>query len=160
LTPPAVYRYHESVPEVPKSSDFDADPMDDGLTAQQHRAIDLMLMEPKLGNVAATVGISDRGLYKWTHDQKFRDVLRRRQREAFSQSTRRLTQLAPEAVETLADLVKNGTSKDSCRLSAAKAILDLGHSAIELDEVVEQVEKIEMRMTAMEGRRNEAQGDS
>ncbi|MFZ7125492.1 MAG: hypothetical protein ACOWWM_04965 [Desulfobacterales bacterium] len=51
-----------------------------------------------------------------------------------------------KAVRTLIEIMENSDSPASCRVSAAKALLDLGVKAVEIEDIESRVSKIEQQM--------------
>ena len=59
---------------------------EDGLTPRQGRAVEALLREPTAARAAASVGINQRTLRRWTQVPAFRAALLRARREAFGQA--------------------------------------------------------------------------
>lgn len=88
------------------------------LNTKQMRAIELIInCKMNRTELAEEVGVSERTLYNWMRcNEEFRNALEWYRKEVYKD-------YAPEAVETVVNLMRNGSS-DKVRFAAAKDILD------------------------------------
>lgn len=114
-----------------------------GLTSRQERAIDALLHDPTLARAAATVGINERTLRRWTRTPVFRSALLRARREAFSQAIGLTQRYAPVAVATLVKVMNDTGAGASAKVTAAAILLKFGREGIELEDLAERVEALE-----------------
>lgn len=92
------------------------------LSPQQELALDLFATGKTVTQVAEALGVSRQTASKWlNHNREFREALRERRREQWQQWQARLLALVPEALDTVATLLKDGTPQQ--RRWAAQYIL-------------------------------------
>jgi hypothetical protein len=129
----------------------------DGLTSQQHAAIEAMLHEPTLFRAAAVAGVSERTLRRWLQEPVFRGAMFLARREAFGQAIGLTQRYAPVAVATLVKVMNDAHSSASAKVTAAGVLLKFGREGIELDDLAERVEALERsRVTVKQLGQNEA----
>ncbi len=92
------------------------------LSPQQELALDLFATGKTVTQVAEALGVSRQTVSKWlNHNRDFREALRERRREQWQQWQSRLLALVPEALDTVATLLKDGAPQE--RRWAAQYIL-------------------------------------
>ncbi len=112
------------------------------LTAEQIKAIDLLLVLPTLGAVAKEVGVDPRTLYRWMRTPLFSSELRAAQRLSIRQNIRGITAMAATAMKTLVDLMVY-SSDHKVRFDSANAALERlfdADLALSADEDVDEEE--------------------
>ncbi|MCF8567723.1 hypothetical protein LLE49_23670 [Alicyclobacillus tolerans] len=82
-------------------------------------------------------------LWRWLQEPDFKEQYRAAKSEAFHQAIGRLQQVSSVAVDTLESVMKDTEAPHSSRVSAAKTVLDISGKAIEMDEMMERIEKLE-----------------
>ena len=93
------------------------------LSADQHKAIELLLVTPTLGAVARKVKVDPRTLYRWMRDPDFAAELRTAQRQVIRQNLRGIANMGATAIKTLTELM--GAKKDPrLRFEAAQHALE------------------------------------
>lgn len=85
------------------------------LSAQQYQAIRYMIEGRKQDDVAKEVGVSARTIRNWLQNEDF-------QKEYRKEVQKVMDYLSGEAINTLADLMRNSSS-DTVRLNACRDIL-------------------------------------
>lgn len=113
------------------------------LTPKQQRAIGALLSAPTIRKAAEEVGVTDRTLHEWLRNPEFKAEYRTAQREAFKHSIAIAQKYMPHAVQTLVKIMADDVAPHSAKVSAATALMKYGRESIELDDVVERVEKLE-----------------
>jgi hypothetical protein len=113
------------------------------LSRKREQAIAALLSASTLVEAAKAAGIGDRTLWRWLQDPHFQTAYRQARRDAVGQAIARLQQVASTAVDTLESVMKSSAARDSARVAAARAVLELGVRAIELED-------LEARLTALE----------
>lgn len=116
----------------------------EGLTVQESAAVAALLSAPTLAEAAQQVGMHERTLRRWLADKDhFRRALRAEQRAVLATVTARLQQVATKAVGALEAVMDDATAPHSARVTAARAVLELAHERIDLDDVTERLEALE-----------------
>ncbi len=122
----------------------------EGLTAKQERAIAALLAHPTVEKAADEVGVTRQTLHRWMGEAVFGDAFRKARRETFTHSVSMAQKYAPAALNSLASIMMDKAAPPSARVAASKAVLDFGREALELDDVVQRMEKIEADMAERE----------
>ncbi len=113
------------------------------LTPTKERAIIALLNEQTMSRAAETAEISQRTLYRWLREPEFSRAYREARREAFGQAIALTQRYAPLAVNTLAQIMMDGSAPPSSKVAAATTILRFGREGIELDDLAARVEALE-----------------
>lgn len=91
------------------------------LTAQQHRALDLIAAGSRDSEVAENLGVNRTTVWRWRHyDSEFQAELNLRRYELSQAATERLRSLVPCALDAIAEELEGPR-----KLRAAATILDL-----------------------------------
>lgn len=106
-------------------------------------AIIALLTAPNIEAAAQTAGVSDTTIYRWLKLPEFQEGLREARKQAVSLAINNLQQSTATAVKVLQDVAKNEDAPASARVSAAKSILDMALKAVELDDIIGRLKKIE-----------------
>jgi len=113
-------------------------------TPKQRRALAELLTTGDKVQAAKAAGVSRRTLYRWLHQDAFRQALQAAETEALGELSRNLVRLAGKAARTLEDAMDNA-EKDGQRIRAADIVLA---RLLQLRELVD----IEQRLQALEER--------
>ena len=113
------------------------------ITAKQEKAIMELLRNPTVRDASQQAGVGERTLWRWLQEDDFREAYMEARKQAFSRALGLLQQALSEAVLVLKDVMSNPDSRDSSRVSSAKAILDTGLKAMELDDLEERISRLE-----------------
>jgi hypothetical protein len=122
----------------------------DKLTPKQQRAIAALLSAPTIRKAAEEVGVTDRTVHEWLRDRVFKAAYREAQRESFKHSIAITQKYMPHAVQTLVQIMADKDAPKNVRVTAALGLMKYGRESIELDDVVERVEKLEADTAARE----------
>lgn len=122
----------------------------DTLTAKQGTAIAALLSSPTIAKAAEAAKVGERTLYKWLKVPAFKAAYREAQRESFKHAVGMCQKYLPHAVQTLVKVMAKDDAPESAKVSAASALMKFGRESIELDDVVERVEKLEADTEARE----------
>jgi hypothetical protein len=115
-----------------------------GKFSRKHeQAISALLTQPTLAEAATTVGVGEATLRRWLQQESFQAAYRQARREAIGQAIARLQQVTTTAVTTLEAVMTDPGAKESARVTAARAVLELAIRAVELED-------LEARMVALE----------
>jgi hypothetical protein len=123
-----------------------------GKFSRKHeQAISALLTQPTLAEAATAVGVGEATLRRWLQQEYFQTVYRRARREAVGQAMARLQHVTTVAVNTLEAVMTDATARESAKVTAARAVLELAIRAVELED-------LEVRIAALEHRLAEANG--
>lgn len=121
------------------------------LSRKQELAIISLLMEPTITVAAEKTGVSEATLWRWLQQEQFQEAYREAKRQAVAQAIARLQQVSSEAVNTLREIMLDGEAKDTARVTAAKAVLEMAVKGIELDDLVARIETLEKAINNQKG---------
>jgi len=113
------------------------------ITAKQEKAIMELLRNPTVRDASQQAQVGERTLWRWLQEDDFREAYMEARKQAFSRALGLLQQALSEAVLVLKDVMNNPDTRDSSRVSSAKAILDTGLKAMELDDLEERISRLE-----------------
>lgn len=116
---------------------------DDGLTPEQEGAIAGLIAQPTIAKAAEAAGVGERTVYRWLRDDKFRAAYRNARRQVFSQAIALCQRYTPVAVQVLAKVMTDPAANNAAKVAAASAVLKFGRESIELDDLVERIERLE-----------------
>jgi len=111
--------------------------------AQRELAISALLTRPSIKAAAETAGICESTLTRWLREDQFKRDYRRARQEIVSQSTARLQARISEAVDVLFAIAGDTEAAPSARVSAARTIIETAHKAVEVEDLLERVERLE-----------------
>jgi transposase-like protein len=112
------------------------------LTHKQEKAIMLLLQNKKIEEVAQELKISQVTLYRWLKQENFKERFNEVRQELFNEALNSLKTLTKQAIDTLEDILKNGT-KETSRVTASKTVLELALRLKEVEELEKRVEELE-----------------
>ena len=112
------------------------------LTHKQEKAIMLLLQNKKIEEVAQELKISQVTLYRWIKQENFRQRFSEVRQELFNEALDSLKTLTKQAIDTLDDILRNGT-KETSRVTASKTVLELALRLKEVEELEKRVEELE-----------------
>src|SRR3954447_16009007 len=140
-------RKAKACPELSGSKPSDDEVVDgeDGVTGPQSKAIADLLQEPTMQRAAEVAGVTVRTLQRWQKETAFRRALLRARREAFGQAVGLTQRLAPMAVATFAQVMKDPAAPAAAKVSAAVALLKFGREGIEMEDFAERLEALERK---------------
>jgi transposase-like protein len=112
------------------------------LTHKQEKAIMLLLQNKKIEEVAQELKISQVTLYRWLKQDAFKERFNEVRQELFTEALNSLKTLTKQAIDTLDDILRNGT-KETSRVTASKTVLELALRLKEVEELEKRVEELE-----------------
>ena len=112
-----------------------------GLSTKQRKAIAALLASSTHAQAAEIVGVGERTISRWLTEPDFRAELRDAESQVISEANRQLIQHQGAAIETLAEIMANGTEGN--RRLAAVAILGHAQHAVEIQNLIERIERLE-----------------
>lgn len=120
------------------------------LTPKQQRAIDALLSEPTTKGAAETAGCAEVTLHRWLKQPAFQSALKAARAELLEITRTALQSAGKDAVETLKEVMNDTGAKGSERVSAAKAVLEIGLKLQEIFNMGERLKEIENKLKALE----------
>ena len=118
------------------------------LPRKQEAAISALLSSRNIEEAAKTIKVSSSTLRRWMRLPEFESAYLRARREAVAQAFARLQQSSSAAGGLLLKLMIE--SKDSTRLQAAKCILELASKALDTEDVLVRLARLEERYKLLE----------
>lgn len=115
------------------------------LSRKMETAIVALLNQPTLTLAAEASGISETTLWRWLQREDFAKAYKKARKQAVNQAIAHIQKISGEAVDTLREVMNNGT-KETARVTAARAILELTLKAYEIEDLEERIEALERRM--------------
>lgn len=118
--------------------------------ARQERALTCLLQGMTHAAVCEETGVSDRQLTRWLNDEAFRDFqdeLRRRQTALTEATMRRMQSRMNDAPDILWTIAHDPSATSSARVSAAKALIELGMRLSEATDILERLDALERLQT-------------
>ena len=112
-------------------------------TRNMEKAIASLLVNPSIPDAAKEVGIGERTLWRWFKIPEFEKAYRLARREVVRHAVVNVQAAMSEAVETLRSIMNDGSAPASARVSAARAVIDTGLKAVELEDLDHRLSAIE-----------------
>ncbi len=112
----------------------------------KEQAIITLLTATNIEDAAKTLDIGVSTLYRWLQKDDFQEGLREARRQAVDIAINKLQQSTATAVKVLQDVAKNEDAPASARVSAAKTIIDQALKVVELDKIIDRLEKLEEKV--------------
>ncbi len=113
------------------------------LSRNREKAISALLSSPSIPKAAQKVGVGEKTLFRWLQIESFKKAYLKARREIVNQAIAQIQGGMSEAVKTLKNVMHNKKAPASARVSAAKAMLDMGLKAVEIDELEGRIEVLE-----------------
>ena len=129
------------------------------LSRNQERALSALFSYPTLALAAASVGVTERIIYRWINeDEAFGAEYLRLRREIVSNAVLQLQKLSNSAVNCLGSVMHDLDNPASARVAAAKVVLDMSLRAVEMDAIGARIDKLEAKIEelGLAGQRNGA----
>ena len=112
-------------------------------TRNMEKAIASLLANPSIPDAAKEVGIGERTLWRWLKISEFEKAYSEARREVVRHAVVNVQAAMSEAVETLRSIMNDGSAPASARVSAARAVIDTGLKAVELEDLDHRLSAIE-----------------
>jgi hypothetical protein len=106
-------------------------------------AINALLSASSLREAAKEAGIAEATLHRWLKDEAFQTAYRAAKREVVNHAICRLQRSSGQAVKTLEDVMKDGGSPATSRVSAAKIILEMALKGVEVEDLEKRITDLE-----------------
>jgi len=116
------------------------------LSRKKEQAIAALLSQLSIGGAAKQVGIGEKTLFRWLQLDDFQRAYKNARRRVIDQAIAKIQYVLSEAVQTLLNVMSDGTAPASARVSAARALLDIGFKVVEIQDLESRIEKIEKNL--------------
>ena len=113
------------------------------LSRKKEQAIIALLEAPTVKEAAEMVKINPATLYKWMALPEFEEAYRKARHRAMGEAIARLQQASSEAVDTLRDVMSDQEATPASRVTAARAVLELGMRGTEIEVIEVRLQQLE-----------------
>ena len=111
------------------------------MSAKQESAAALLALGRSVRHAAQEVGIAERTLSGWKHQETFKARVQDLRQELFSRTVGMLAGISVQAARTLGRLLRGADAK--VQLGAARIVLEAGPRLRELTEIIDRLEALE-----------------
>ena len=113
------------------------------ITPNKRRAIQALLTSRTQAEAAEKINVNEKTIGRWLQDDSFLFELNKAETGLLDANSRHLLSLQFEAIETLADVMRNGEAKDAQRRLASLDIVRFMYEAFELRTVSRRIDLLE-----------------
>lgn len=113
------------------------------LSRKKEQAIIALLEAPTVKEAAEMVKINPATLYKWMALPEFEEAYRKARHRAMGEAIARLQQASSKAVATLWDIMGDQEATPASRVTAARAVLELGMRGTEIEVIEVRLKQLE-----------------
>ena len=113
------------------------------LTPKQEKAIGALLSESTMEEAAEAAGVNRATIFRWLQQEEFQTAYTQVRRESVKHAIARLQNRSSEAVEVLAEIMKDEMNAPFARVSAAKAIIEYSIKAVEVEDLAKRLAELE-----------------
>lgn len=106
-----------------------------------------LLTYPTSKEAAEKSGVSITTIYRLKKDKDFQEILQKVKNSIFQETMQKAQGYCLESLEVLRGVAKDKNATDSSRVSAARAILELGISLYENENIIQRLDEMERRLT-------------
>lgn len=114
-----------------------------GKKVSRESAVAILVAEPNIKSAAAKIGVTEQTLHRWLDEPDFALQLAEAQKSVTKRVVRSITLKAEKAITTLDEIMSSPNAPTPSRVSAARCVLEFTVKAIELQEILERLEKLE-----------------
>ena len=112
----------------------------------RENAIAVLVAEPNIKAAAAQIGVTEQTLHRWLDDSDFALQLAEAQKSVTRRVIRSVVSRAEKAIKTLDDIMTDTDAPTASRVSAARCVLEFTMRAIEIEEILDRLEKLEQEI--------------
>jgi hypothetical protein len=116
------------------------------LSRKKEQAIAALLSQPSIGGAAKQVGIGEKTLFRWLQLDDFQRAYKNARRQVIDQTITQIQSVMSKAVQTLLNVMSDVAAPASAKVSAARALLDIGFKVVEIEDLESRIEKIEKNL--------------
>ena len=113
------------------------------LSGKQEKAIVALVSNKSIDDAAKSSGIGRTTFFKWLQDDAFQDAYRRARTKIVQQAIAKMQNASGLAVSVLEEIMSDKEAPPSTRVNAAKAVLETSLKAVELEDILRRIERIE-----------------
>ena len=116
------------------------------LSRKKEQAIAALLSQPSIGGAAKKIGIGEKTLFRWLQLDEFKQAYKIARSQVVDQTIAQIQSVMSEALQTLLNVMSDDAAPSSAKVSAARALLDIGFKVIEIEDLENRIEKIEKNL--------------
>ena len=116
------------------------------LPKKQEQAIIALISHRTIEEASRASGIGKTTIFKWLQDDAFQAAYREARGKVIRQAIAQAQSACSEAIKALREIMNNTESPASTRVSAAKAILETSIKAMETEDLIERVNRLEEKI--------------
>ena len=116
------------------------------LSRKKEQAIAALLSQPSIVGAAKKVGIGEKTLFRWLQLDEFQRAYKAARRQVIDQAIAQIQSVLSEAVQTLLSVMSDDATPATAKVSAARALLDIGFKVVEIEDLESRIEKIEKNL--------------
>lgn len=124
------------------------------LSSKQEKFIDCLLVGTTLLTAAKTSGISERTAARWRKDTRIVDELTARRKAHFAETLDAFREGLPTAIKLVRDTIEDTETPRAIRLRAAQIWIENAIQLHTLEEVVQGLRDLNLRIDESEARRH------
>lgn len=109
------------------------------LTGKQAQVLALLVAGKSIEAAAAAGKVNAATIHRWLKESSFADAYRSARREVVSQATATLQAACSVAASTLCAICADGDAPPSCRVAAARSILEFSQKGVEIEDLAARV---------------------
>ncbi len=113
------------------------------LSRKQEKAILALVSSKTVEDAAKVSGIGRTTLFKWLQNDAFQDAYRRARTKIVQQAIAKMQNASGLAVSVLEEIMSDKEALPSTRVNAAKAVLETSLKAVEIEDILRRIERIE-----------------
>ena len=102
-----------------------------------------LLEKPTIADAAAAAGLSETSVYRWLRNPAFKERYKEARRQIMAGAVGALQKATGTAVKTLIEVMDSPTAPPAAKVSAARAILEFGFEAVKIEDIVDQLKKLD-----------------
>ena len=114
-----------------------------GKSRKADNILQALLTHRTIREAAQTAKVSERVIYDYLADPAFESRYRAARDDIIRGVSNHLRECMGEAVDIIADIMRDKENRVADRLAAAKAVLEFGDKYIESNDILERLEKLE-----------------
>lgn len=116
------------------------------LPKKQQVAIVALISHKTIEEASKAAGIGRTIIFKWLQDNDFQAAYRHARSEVVRHAIAQAQSACSEAVTVLKEIMNNNESPASTRVSAAKTLLETSMKAIETEDLIERINRLEEKI--------------
>lgn len=113
------------------------------LPKKQQSAIVALISHRTIEEASKAAGVGRTIIFRWLQNDDFQAAYRQARAEVVRHAIAQAQSACSEAVTVLKEIMISAESPASTRVSAAKAVLETSLKAVELEDIISRIEKLE-----------------